>query len=93
VFLRPTILQDSGRLVALTRERYMGITALQFSVNRRGELERVVSQPLPKDVETLFTGRTDVPAELREYLGRGRSLEAVPLADRASRLRAFAFDP
>ncbi|MEY1663138.1 type II secretion system secretin GspD [Isoalcanivorax beigongshangi] len=85
VFLRPTILQDSGRLVALTRERYMGITALQFSVNRRGELERVVSQPLPKDVETLFTGRTDVPAELREYLERGRSLEAVPLADRASR--------
>ena len=49
VFLRPTILNDSARLVGLTRQRYLGITALQFRVNRRGELERIVAEPLPAE--------------------------------------------
>ncbi|KAF0807209.1 general (type II) secretion pathway protein D [Alcanivorax sp. S71-1-4] len=72
VFLRPTILNDSARLVGLTRQRYLGITALQFRVNRRGELERIVAEPLPAETDALFQGRTPPPAELREYMERGQ---------------------
>src|SRR5690606_24475951 len=63
VFLRPTILNDSTRLVGLTRQRYLGIAALQFRVNRRGELERVVAQPLPAEPNELFLGREAPPQE------------------------------
>lgn len=71
VFLRPTILNDSTRLVGLTRQRYLGIAALQFRVNRRGELERVVAQPLPAEPNELFLGREAPPQELVEYMERG----------------------
>ena len=72
VFLRPSILTDSQRLLELTRQRYLGITAMQFRVNRRGELERVVSQPLPTDVDELFNGRNPPPEELRHYMEAGQ---------------------
>lgn len=67
VFLRPTILADNQRLTGLTRERYLGITALQFEVNRKGELERVVKHPLPSDPSDLFRGRDPLPPRLLEY--------------------------
>src|SRR5690606_14790435 len=86
VFLRPTILNDSARLVGLTRQRYLGITALQFRVNRRGELERIVAEPLPADADALFQGRTPPPAELREYMERGE------LPDQEDSLRDEAMD-
>ena len=72
VFLRPTILADNERLLELTRQRYLGITALQFRVNRRGDLERVVPQPLPTEVERLFDGRNAPPEELRRYMEQDR---------------------
>ncbi|MCH8544795.1 MAG: type II secretion system secretin GspD [Alcanivorax sp.] len=68
VFLRPTILSDNQRLLELTRQRYLGITAMQFRVNRRGDLERVVPQPLPTNVDALFDGRNPPPEELRRYM-------------------------
>jgi general secretion pathway protein D len=57
VFLRPSILRDSQRLLDLTRNRYLGVTALQFEVNRRGDLERVVKAPLPINPDDVFSGR------------------------------------
>ncbi len=67
VFLRPTILEDNQRLVDMTRKNYLGITALQFEVNKRGELERVVKKPLPAKVENLFRGRDPIPDDLQQY--------------------------
>ena len=67
VFLRPTILPDNQRLVDMTRSNYLGITALQFEVNKRGELERIVKMPLPAKVENLFRGREPVPENLQQY--------------------------
>ena len=67
VFLRPTILADNNRLVKMTRRNYLGITALQFEVNRNGELERTVRDPLPADVDQLFRGRSEVPQALRDH--------------------------
>ncbi|MZR61317.1 type II secretion system secretin GspD [Alcanivorax sp. DP30] len=66
VFLRPTILADNDRLVEMSREKYMGITALQFAVNRDGELEQVVKYPLPAQVENVFDGRKPVDQAFRD---------------------------
>lgn len=67
VFLRPTILANNDRLTGLTRERYLGITARQFEVNRKGELQRIVKDPLPADPQDLFRGREPIPPRLRQY--------------------------
>lgn len=66
VFLRPTILANNERLVSMTREKYMGITALQFQVNNAGQLERIVRDPLPADLEQVFEGRGSISDEFRE---------------------------
>lgn len=68
VFLRPTILRDSQELVDLSREKYLGITVLQFRVNKRGELEREVRNPLPEHPRDLFEGRNGVPENLKQRL-------------------------
>ncbi len=67
VFIRPTILADNERLVQMTRERYLGITALQFRLDRHGELRRTVPSPLPVDVDDVFDGRDGVPQAVQEY--------------------------
>lgn len=67
LFLRPTILGDNQRLVDISRQRYLGITALQFRVNRRGDLERVVASPLPVHLDDIFSGRSGVPDDLQEH--------------------------
>ncbi len=66
VFLRPTILADNARLVKMSREKYMGITALQFEVNDDGELEQVVKHPLPPQVDKVFEGRAPVDQAFRD---------------------------
>ena len=66
VFLRPTILPDNERLLSMTRQKYMGITALQFELNGKGELEQVVRNPLPANLEQVFEGRNKVSPEFRE---------------------------
>ncbi len=68
VFLRPTIVHDNDKLVALTRNRYYGLLSLQFKLNDRGELERVAESPLPFNVGNVFNGRTPPPNELRQAL-------------------------
>jgi len=67
VFLRPTILENNQRLLDMTRKNYLGITALQFEVNKRGDLERIVRKPLPAKAENLFRGRDPVPEDLQRY--------------------------
>lgn len=67
VFLRPTILTTNERLTGLTRERYLGITARQYDVNRKGELRRTTKHPLPTDPTELFRGREPLPPRFREY--------------------------
>src|SRR5690606_13385195 len=47
VFIKPTILESNERLVDMTRDKYMGITAMQFSVDENGELVQEVKNPLP----------------------------------------------
>jgi len=66
VFLRPTILADNQRLAELTQQRYLGVTAMQFRVDRRGELKRVVPRPLPTNADELFEGRTPPSEEFKE---------------------------
>ena len=66
VFLRPTILPDNERLLSMTRQKYMGITALQFELNRKGELEQVVRNPLPVSLEKVFQGRSSASVEYRD---------------------------
>lgn len=66
VFLRPTILPDNERLLSMTRQKYMGITALQFELNRKGELEQVVHNPLPVSLEQVFEGREKVSEEYND---------------------------
>ena len=68
MFLRPTILVDGERLVELTRRKYLGISSLQFRVNDRGELERLVDEPLPANPNELFQGREGFPESMRERL-------------------------
>ena len=73
VFLRPTILPDNERLLSMTRQKYMGITALQFELNRKGELEQVVRNPLPVSLEQVFQGRSNVSAEYRDAYEAGQN--------------------
>src|SRR5690554_8237123 len=54
VFLRPTIISDRGDNVSIARQRYLGITTLQFRVNDDGELKKTSRDPLPTDVDGLF---------------------------------------
>lgn len=75
VFLRPTILADNERLVQMSREKYMGITALQFEVNGDGELEQVVKHPLPTQVEKVFEGRQPVEQEFRDAYEADRAAD------------------
>ncbi|HEX5679064.1 MAG TPA: type II secretion system secretin GspD [Alcanivorax sp.] len=63
VFIKPTVLTDNNRLVDMTREKYMGVTAMQFRVNEEGELVREVQYPLPVKLENLFEGRSPVSDE------------------------------
>ena len=65
VFIKPTVLASNDRLVDMTREKYMGITAMQFRVNDKGELVREVKFPLPTKVERLFQGRSPVSEDYR----------------------------
>lgn len=66
VFLRPTILPDNQRLLSMTRQKYMGITALQFELNGKGQLEQVVRNPLPVNLEQVFEGRQKISQEYRD---------------------------
>jgi general secretion pathway protein D len=68
VFLRPTILDDRVDALSVTRQRYLGITALQFKPTRNGELKPTVREPLPQDVEQLFEGRSEIPEEMQQWL-------------------------
>lgn len=65
VFLRPTILADNRRLAELTQQRYLGVTALQFTVDRKGELKRLVPHTLPTNMDELFDGRRPPSEELQ----------------------------
>ncbi|MDF1630846.1 MAG: type II secretion system secretin GspD [Alcanivoracaceae bacterium] len=69
VFLRPTIISDRGDNVSIARQRYLGITTLQFRVDEDGELKRTTRDPLPADVDQLFEGRRPVPEEMKHWLG------------------------
>ncbi len=66
VFIRPTILADNQRLVSLTKEKYMGVTAMQFSVDEDGNLVRDVDYPMPTQVDQLFNGRTQLSDKFRQ---------------------------
>lgn len=66
VFLRPTILADNQRLAELTQQRYLGVTAMQFRVDRKGELKRIVPTPLPTSADDLFEGRKPPSDEFKE---------------------------
>jgi general secretion pathway protein D len=68
VFLRPTIISDRGDNVSIARQRYLGITTLQFRVNDEGELKKKTRRPLPTDVDGLFEGRQPVPENMKEWL-------------------------
>ena len=79
VFLRPTILADGNTSLAVTRQRYLGITALQFRPTRDGELKATVREPLPQDVEGLFDGRRQMEAGMEEWFrNRYPELEQSP---------------
>ncbi|EKF74448.1 general (type II) secretion pathway protein D [Alcanivorax hongdengensis A-11-3] len=66
VFLRPTILADNDKLVTMSREKYMGIVALQFRLNDKGELEQVEKYPTPTNLDHIFDGRNPVPQDFRD---------------------------
>ncbi len=66
VFLKPTILANNDRLVQMSREKYMGLTALQFRLNDDGELEQVEKNPIPQTLDHIFEGRTPVPQDFRD---------------------------
>ncbi len=68
VFLRPTILDDRVDALSVTRQRYLGITALQFRPTRDGSLKPLVREPLPQDVEQLFEGRREIPEGMQQWL-------------------------
>jgi len=94
VFLRPTIMTNRDTMVSVTRQRYLGITALQFKVDRHGELKPIVKDPLPADVDGLFEGRRALPEGIRlwhdeRYPAQPDSppepaLESAPQAEPAS---------
>ncbi|WP_232501281.1 type II secretion system secretin GspD [Alcanivorax borkumensis] len=66
VFLKPTILGNNDRLVEMSRDKYMGLTALQFRLNDDGELEQVEKNPIPQSLDHIFEGRTPVPQDFRD---------------------------
>ncbi|MDX1803040.1 MAG: type II secretion system secretin GspD [Alcanivorax sp.] len=66
VFLRPTILADNDKLVRMSREKYMGITALQFRLNKDGKLVRVEKYPTPTNLDKIFEGRQPVSEDYRD---------------------------
>lgn len=66
VFIRPTILADNDRLVSMTKQKYLGVTAMQFSVDDHGNLVSDVNYPLPTKVNELFNGRTQVSKKYRK---------------------------
>src|SRR5699024_2394579 len=72
VFLRPTILADNTRLAALTQQRYLGVNAMQFAVDSKGELRRITPNPLPLEVDNLFDGRRVPDEELRRRIEEER---------------------
>lgn len=82
VFLRPTILPTNDRLVAMSREKYMGLTALQFELGNDGELEQVVKNPLNPDMDKVFDGRGSISEEYREAFDKRQS---GPSADEQER--------
>lgn len=68
VFLRPTILADNEKLAELTQQRYQGVNAMQFTLDKKGELKRVTDKPLPVDSDDLFDGRRKPDVDLRNKL-------------------------
>lgn len=70
IFLRPTIVHDNDRLVALTRNKYLGLVSLQFKLNRHGELERVQKEPLPLNVDDVFNGRMPPTKNLQDAVSK-----------------------
>jgi len=66
VFLKPTILANNDRLVKMSQEKYMGLTALQFRLNKEGELEQVEKNPIPQTLDHIFEGRAPVPQDFRD---------------------------
>lgn len=68
VFLRPTIISDRGDNMSIARQRYLGITTLQFRVNDDGELKKKTRDPLPTDVDGLFEGRQPIPDNMKQWL-------------------------
>lgn len=66
VFIKPTVLADNDRLVSMTKQKYMGITAMQFRVDDKGNLVRDVNYPLPTQVDKLFNGRSQVSDKFRK---------------------------
>ena len=85
VFIRPTILADNDRLVSMTKKKYMGVTAMQFSVDDHGNLVRDVNFPLPTKVDNLFEGRTQVSKKFRKAYEKQQHLtpdqSAAPTTD------------
>lgn len=76
VFIKPTILESNERLVDMTRDKYMGITAMQFSVDENGELVQEVKNPLPTRVDRLFNGRTSTSDDYRRAYEREQQRSA-----------------
>lgn len=66
VFIKPTILASNDRLLGMTKQKYMGVTAMQFSVGDDGKLVRDVNYPLPTQVKQLFNGRAQVSDKFRK---------------------------
>lgn len=83
VFLRPTIISDRGDNVSIARQRYLGITTLQFRVNDDGELKKTSRDPLPTDVDGLFEGRQPIPENMKQWL-KERHPPVEPVASSAS---------
>lgn len=69
LFLRPVIVHNNDKLVSLTRNRYLGLVALQFRLSDDGELERIQEHPLPLEVDHVFDGRKPAPKSLKEAVG------------------------
>ncbi|WP_232802408.1 type II secretion system secretin GspD [Alloalcanivorax mobilis] len=70
IFIKPTVLVDNERLVDMTREKYMGVTAMQFRVDEDGNLVRDTAFPLPTRASQLFDGRSPVSEDYRKAYER-----------------------
>lgn len=73
VFIRPTILADNDRLVGMTKKKFMGVTAMQFSVDDHGNLVSDVNYPLPTRVNELFNGRTPISKKYKKAYEKQQS--------------------